>query len=63
MGGHGALVAYLRNQEKYKTCSAFAPISNPTSVPFIQKAFVGYLGDLAAGEAYDVCHLVKKVKI
>jgi S-formylglutathione hydrolase len=39
MGGHGALVAHLRNPGKYKSVSAFAPISNPADVPWGQKAF------------------------
>ena len=29
MGGHGALMVYLRNTSVYKSCSAFAPICNP----------------------------------
>jgi pimeloyl-ACP methyl ester carboxylesterase len=33
MGGHGALVCALRNPEKYRSLSAFAPISSPTRCP------------------------------
>jgi S-formylglutathione hydrolase len=44
MGGHGALVCALRNPERYKSVSAFAPISAPMRCPWGQKAFTGYLG-------------------
>eukprot|EP00483_Globobulimina_turgida_P003579 UN03585 len=29
MGGHGALMIYLRNIFAYRSCSAFAPVCNP----------------------------------
>jgi len=45
MGGHGALIAALRNPGKYKCCSVFAPIANPSECPWGVKAFTGYLGD------------------
>ena len=45
MGGHGALVSALRNPDRYRSVSAFAPISAPTQVPWGRKAFAGYLGD------------------
>jgi S-formylglutathione hydrolase len=46
MGGHGALQIYLKNQDKYKSVSAFAPISNPTHTDcsWGQKNFSRYLG-------------------
>ena len=44
MGGHGALTIGLKNPDKYRSLSAFAPISAPTRVPWGQKAFAGYLG-------------------
>ncbi|MFT3774920.1 MAG: S-formylglutathione hydrolase [Minicystis sp.] len=54
MGGHGALVIALRNPSRYRSVSAFAPISNPMEVPWGQKAFSRYLGaDRAAWAAYD----------
>lgn len=43
MGGHGALMIYLRNLERYKSASAFAPICNPSAVPWGKKAFNGYI--------------------
>ncbi|MGJ8564787.1 MAG: S-formylglutathione hydrolase [Alphaproteobacteria bacterium] len=59
MGGHGALTLHLKNPDLYKSCSAFAPITNPSNVPWGQKAFTGYLGEgKAAWGAYDATHLV-----
>ena len=45
MGGHGALVTALRNPNRWHSLSAFAPICNPSQVPWGQKAFTNYLGD------------------
>jgi S-formylglutathione hydrolase len=45
MGGHGALICYLRNPGKYLSVSAFAPICNPSNGGWGQKAFSNYLGD------------------
>lgn len=64
MGGHGALICALKNPGKYKTVSAFAPISNPTEVPWGQKAFSGYLGTRGSGDndswaQYDATLLLK----
>lgn len=44
MGGHGALVCALRNPGKYRSISAFSPISNPMDCPWGEKAFGRYLG-------------------
>jgi S-formylglutathione hydrolase len=44
MGGHGALVIGLRNPDKFKSISAFAPIAAPSQSPWGHKAFSGYLG-------------------
>ncbi|WP_332675386.1 S-formylglutathione hydrolase [Aromatoleum sp.] len=44
MGGHGALVCALRNPGRYRSVSAFAPISNPMNCPWGEKAFSRYLG-------------------
>ncbi|PSR16092.1 S-formylglutathione hydrolase [filamentous cyanobacterium CCP3] len=60
MGGHGALVCGLRNPERFKSISAFAPIAAPSQCPWGQKAFSGYLGsDTAAWKSYDATELVK----
>jgi len=47
MGGHGALISFLKHQGKYKSVSAFAPICNPSheNSKWGQKAFKGYFGD------------------
>jgi len=45
MGGHGALTLALKHPGVFKSCSAFAPISNPTNCPWGIKAFRGYIGD------------------
>ncbi|KAK8713391.1 hypothetical protein V6N13_148609 [Hibiscus sabdariffa] len=59
MGGHGALTIYLKNLDKYKSVSAFAPVVNPTNCPWGQKAFTNYLGnEKAAWEEYDATHLI-----
>lgn len=43
MGGHGALTIYLKNPSLFKSCSAFAPICNPSKVPWGEGAFSNYL--------------------
>ncbi|KAI3694492.1 hypothetical protein L1987_77457 [Smallanthus sonchifolius] len=61
MGGHGALTIYLKNLDKYKSVSAFAPIVNPVNCPWGQKAFTNYLGDdKSAWEEYDATCLISK---
>ncbi|KAG0679751.1 hypothetical protein C6P41_000606 [Kluyveromyces marxianus] len=64
MGGYGALSGFLKNINRYKSCSAFAPIVNPSVVPWGQKAFKGYLGaeNKDAWAQYDPAELVKKVE-
>lgn len=44
MGGHGALISFLKNPGLYKSVSAFAPICHPVDCPWGNKAFLGYLG-------------------
>ena len=39
MGGHGALISHFKNPGQYTSVSAFAPICNPTAVPWGEKAF------------------------
>ncbi|KAG2482418.1 hypothetical protein HYH03_018653 [Edaphochlamys debaryana] len=60
MGGHGALVAGLRNPQKFRSISAFSPICNPCNAPWGVKAFTGYLGaDRESWKAYDASELMK----
>lgn len=59
MGGHGALIMALKNPGKYTSVSAFAPIVNPTQVPWGQKAFTHYLGkDETKWQEWDSCTLM-----
>lgn len=58
MGGHGALIIALKNPGKYKSVSAFAPVSHPAACPWGEKAFSNYLGDdREAWKAYDATEL------
>ncbi|KIV90506.1 S-formylglutathione hydrolase [Exophiala mesophila] len=62
MGGHGALSLFLKNPGKYKSVSAFAPISNPLKAPWGEKAFKGYFGEehwQKKGAEHDSTELLK----
>ena len=60
MGGHGALMIGLRNSDKYRSISAFSPITHPINCPWGQKAFSQYLGnDSHAWKEYDSVELLK----
>ena len=62
MGGHGALTLGLKNPHKFKTISAFAPISSPINCPWGQKALGNYLGDNRDEWANnDSCELIRKL--
>ncbi|KAF7189809.1 S-formylglutathione hydrolase [Pseudocercospora fuligena] len=62
MGGHGALTLFLKNPGKYKSVSAFAPISNPSKCPWGEKAFGGYFGDSDKSKwaEHDATELIAK---
>jgi S-formylglutathione hydrolase len=61
MGGHGALTIALRNPDRYKSVSAFAPIGAPMQCPWGQKAFGNYLGpDTQQWREYDASELVAR---
>ncbi|AWP82163.1 S-formylglutathione hydrolase [Bordetella bronchiseptica] len=63
MGGHGALVLALRNPDKFRSVSAFAPVVAPAQVPWGHKAFERYLGpDRQAWEAYDASALMRTLR-
>ncbi|SCV69363.1 BQ2448_2383 [Microbotryum intermedium] len=63
MGGHGALVLYLKTKGQYRSASAFAPIANPTKAPWGVRAFSGYLkGGVEEGQAYDATDLIAQAK-
>jgi S-formylglutathione hydrolase len=60
MGGHGALVCALRNPDRYRSVSAFAPIVAPMQCPWGQKAFTHYLGqDSETWKEYDATELIQ----
>lgn len=61
MGGHGALVSALREPERWRSVSAFAPISNPCAVPWGEKAFSRYLGpDRSRWAEWDASMLMRR---
>lgn len=60
MGGHGALSIALKNVERYRSVSAFAPICAPLACPWGEKAFSAYFGsDQTLWQAHDSCQLVR----
>lgn len=60
MGGHGALTIALRNPDRFRSVSAFAPIVSPLNCPWGEKALSGYIGpDRAAWREYDACALIE----
>lgn len=60
MGGHGALTFGLRNPDRFRAVSAFAPIVSPLDCPWGEKALTGYLGpDRAKWREYDACALIE----
>jgi S-formylglutathione hydrolase len=60
MGGHGALTLALKNPGRWKSVSAFAPISSPMRCPWGEKALGGYLGpDRQAWRRYDATALLE----
>lgn len=60
MGGHGALTIALRNPGRFKSVSAFAPISSPMRCPWGEKALARYIGaGRARWRAYDATALLE----
>ena len=60
MGGHGALTIALKHPDRYKSVSAFAPITSPIRCPWGQKALAGYLGeDRSRWREHDATALVE----
>lgn len=60
MGGHGAMTIALKNPDRFRSCSAFAPIVEPSTADWSIGAFEKYLGeDRATWRQYDACALVK----
>lgn len=64
MGGHGALISFLRKPEHYVSVSAFAPVCRPTQSPWGRNALRTYLGDdEKTWENYDATALLSKSTI
>ena len=60
MGGHGALTIALKNPDKFKSVSAFAPICAPSQVEWGRNAFTKYLGsDESSWRACDTTALIE----
>jgi S-formylglutathione hydrolase len=60
MGGHGAMTIALKNPDRFRSCSAFAPIVQPSTADWSAPAFEKYLGsDQSAWRQYDACALVE----
>ncbi len=62
MGGHGALTLAMNLPGRYRSVSAFAPISNPSGADWGRKQLSAYLGDDEAVWAkHDASLLMKEV--
>ena len=60
MGGHGALIAALREPGRYRSGSAFSPICHPSRCPWGQKALGAYLGsNPLLWQEWDACQLLR----
>lgn len=60
MGGHGAVTIALKNPERFKSVSAFAPIAQPSTAGWSKPAFEKYLGNnQSAWRAYDTTALIE----
>lgn len=59
MGGHGALIATLKQPGVYKSVSAFSPICNPVDCAWGEGCLGAYLGeDKATWQEWDACNLI-----
>ncbi|KMO35282.1 S-formylglutathione hydrolase [Methylobacterium tarhaniae] len=59
MGGHGALTIALNHPERFRSCSAFAPIVQPSTAGWSKPALTKYLGaDEAAWRRHDATALI-----
>ena len=60
MGGHGALTIALKNPDRYRSVSAFAPICSAMRCPWGEKALAAYLGpERETWRPYDASALVE----
>ncbi|MCE8510395.1 S-formylglutathione hydrolase [Ruegeria pomeroyi] len=62
MGGHGALTLAMNLPGRYRSVSAFAPISNPTGSDWGRKQLTAYLGnDESTWAKHDATLMMKQV--
>ncbi|RBW63366.1 S-formylglutathione hydrolase [Ruegeria sp. A3M17] len=62
MGGHGALTLAMNLPGRFRSVSAFAPISNPTGADWGRKQLSAYLGDdQTAWAKHDASVMMKEV--
>lgn len=60
MGGHGALIVGIRNPERYRSVSAFAPIAAASQSAWGQHALSAYLGpDRERWGEYDAAAVIR----
>jgi len=60
MGGHGAITIALKNPNTYKSCSALAPITQPSTASWSRSAFEKYLGgNQESWRKYDATQLIE----
>ena len=60
MGGHGALTIALKHPDRFASCSAFAPITQPSTAGWSRPALEKYLGnDALAWRSYDAVALIE----
>ncbi len=63
MGGHGAMVIGLRNPNRFRCISAFAPICSSMNSALGQIALPAYLGnDTKVWKDYDACELISRTE-
>jgi len=63
MGGHGAIISALKNPGKFRSVSAFSPVSNPSHTTSIQNIYKLYFGDdMKTMEEWDATCLVSNYK-
>lgn len=60
MGGLGAITIALKNPDRYRAVSAFAPITQPSTADWSRPAFEKYLGpDMDTWRSYDAVSLIE----
>lgn len=60
MGGHGALTFALRHPDRFRSCSGFAPIVQPSTADWSRPALEKYLGEnQSAWRSHDATLLIE----